>query len=474
MSELLKDLKIIRKLGELESIFDNELINNNLSQTRTFIVSIPNKYKIELSVLKQALKLLIDIHPLLKATTYRELDKETQKSKLFLDKYFVYMNDPHAENVYNNIEYIDTWDTFDWETLVERELKTTLDFINGPLWRIKVVKDNTIHKSSSDASTQYALVLTTSHSISDGRSGYSLGLQYLNILIDVLEKNETKYEVETLCEFSLDDLVRQLRSQPDFQSRTEDIHLDMETNTTPSNVGNKVDGVYGRFEHLDLYKETFGLIVKKMKMNAPKAKLTSLISVLLAKSYKNTCIKHEANTSSLLDGIQFSLAKSPRETLKVDNNKMGCYVTSLYCRIDLNKSDQDFWTLVENDSILLHKRIANNEEFSLWYENKNVKDIFTNLINSNYDFVNHSSLSYAISNIGPMKNTKNERVIRVLSHYVSIPCNEQRFGPYIYFGLTSIDNNFFLAISYSEKVYSTQFVRDLKVEFLEQIKTILE
>ena len=147
MSELLKDLKIIRKLGELESLFDNELINNNLSQTRTFIVSIPNKYKIELSVLKQALKLLIDIHPLLKATTYRELDKETQKSKLFLDKYFVYMNDPHAENVYNNIEYIDTWDTFDWESLVERELKTTVDFINGPLWRIKVVKDNTIDKS---------------------------------------------------------------------------------------------------------------------------------------------------------------------------------------------------------------------------------------------------------------------------------------------------------------------------------------
>ena len=468
----LDNLKVIRKLGELESIFDNELINDNLSQTRTFLVSIPNKYEITLDVLKKALKSLIDIHPLLRATTYRELDEVTQKSKLFLDKYFVYINSNEVD-VYNNIEYIDTWKNFEWENLVESELKTSVDFINGPLWRMKLLKDKSVQANDS-SSTRYALVLTTSHSISDGRSGYSLGIEYFNILIDVLEGNKIDYPIEKLCEFSVDDLIKQFRSKPDFKSHVEDIGLDTQTNRIPSNVGNKVDGVYGRFASLEIGKETFEKIIKKMKINAPKAKITSLMGALLAKSYKNACIKHESNTNSLLNAIQFSIAKSPRETLKIDKNAMGCYVTSLYCRMDLENCEKDFWSFVEYHSILLHKRIMNNEEFVSSMESAEFKNIFVNLINSNFDFLSNSPFSFAISNIGPMKNTKNERIVKVHSHYVSIPCNEKRFFPYLYFGMTTIDNNFFLAISYSEKVFSTQFINDLKEDFLEQIKTILE
>ena len=80
----LKNTKIIRQLGQIESIYDNEVINNNMTQAKLFIVNISKKYLIDLSVLKKALKLFIEIHPLLQATVFRNLDEHTLKSQLFI------------------------------------------------------------------------------------------------------------------------------------------------------------------------------------------------------------------------------------------------------------------------------------------------------------------------------------------------------------------------------------------------------
>ncbi len=461
------DAKIIRKLGKIESIYDNELINNNLSQTRTFIVSISNRYSIDIGTLKKALKLWTQLHPLLQATIIREVDIQTKKSKLLLPKYYVYLN--KSIDDYKNIELIDSSENFPWKALIENEVKTTLDYSHGPLWRMKILKDNT--RPNDPNSTRYAFVLTTSHSISDGRNGFSLGVQFFDILIDDLEnKNSYNYQIDTKSEFTMEDLIDRIQSKPDFKKIKEEIGLEMNRCRVPKNAGNKENGINCKFTSLFVNQRKLEKLIRAMKLNAPTAKFTSLMCVLISRAYKQACIKHKVDDISL-DNIQLSAMVSLREKLGIDNLKMGVYATCLNCIVDLNKAENDFWNLVDSNSIQFHRRLENNEEF-LTLESLGCSWI--NLINSNYDFVNHSPINFLLSNIGVMKNSSNENVLQIKEHYLALPCLETRFGPFLFFGLSTIDNNLCLAISYSEKLFTNEFINELKETFLVQIDKIIQ
>lgn len=276
----LSESKVIRELGFSECLYDNELMHNNMFQVRAFIVSIAKQFTINMNVLNKALHVWIKTHPFLQSTVYRELDPSTGKSRLGLPRYFVYMKKNIEE--YNNAEILQETHEFKWTDLIEKELKTPFDYINGPLWRIKVLK----MKQENDVDfIKYVFVLSTGHAISDGKNGYSIGVQFFDILIDVLENKLSDVIVQIPSEFTCDHLIKEYKKRPDYRAPDDTPQFDQSTHRLPDNCGNK-NGVYGRFDFIFLEKHKMEKLIKKMKSKAPKAKVTSLLLVLLCDSYK--------------------------------------------------------------------------------------------------------------------------------------------------------------------------------------------
>ena len=523
----LDESKVIRKLGFGESLYDNELINKNMFQTRVFIVSIAKEHSLNMDTLNKALNAWIKTHTLLQATTYRELDPKQQRPLMSLPRYFIRMNKNIPE--YNNVEILNETNELKWTDLVEAELKTSLDYIHGPLWRLKCMK----LQDSLDLN-KYAFVLTTSHSISDGRNGYSIGVQLLDILIDVLE-DKLSDEIQPIpSDLTSEQALEKYKLKLGFKIVKEETDFDFGTHRIPNNVGNK-NGVHGRFDFIFIESEILDKLIKKMKLKAPKAKLTSLLLILLCDSYKRACIKHKV-TNIPLDRIQVAVLASLRDKLSIKNTQMGVYsnvlMSSVNFNADLRKkentvalpsaifnmalfipkfavkflmenivmkisflrkgffkiittvalmqsnkiyqneykdmSEERLWNLAENESMLLHKRISNNEELAF-----EIDDLFVDLLDNNFDFGNHSSTNFCLSNIGIMNNTKNANLVKLKEHYVAVPCLENRFGAVLQFGITTIEKSLNCAISFNEKIFSKDFIRDIKKYFLESIDKII-
>jgi hypothetical protein len=279
-SSKLEDFKLIRQLGFGECLYDNELLSQNMFQTRCFIASINKKYSVNMDVLNKALKVWVKTHPFLQSTVHRELDPLTGKSRLGLLRYFVYMKKSFEE--YNNVEIMQETDEFKWTDLIEKNLKTKFDVINGPLWRLSVLK---MKQVNDDDFNKYAFVLSTSHAISDGKNGYSIGVQLLDFFIDTLENKLSDEVIEIPSEFPCEHMVKEFKKKPGYKASEEEPDFDRKTHRLPNNVGNK-DGLHGKFDFIFLEKQKMDKLIKKMKTKAPKAKVTSLLLILLCDSYK--------------------------------------------------------------------------------------------------------------------------------------------------------------------------------------------
>ena len=192
MANILENKKLIRQLGIAESMYDNEALNGSMWQSRAMLTRVKKEFDIEFELLNKAVEILINRHPLLQATIVRTLDEVSKKPRIMLPKYFVYMDKTVAE--YNNIEMIETNDEDKWKEIIENELLTSFDNVNGPLWRIKVLK--IVPKTKNDDEyNRYVFILSTSHAISDGKNGYTLLLQLLNILGALFENTVCKTRV---------------------------------------------------------------------------------------------------------------------------------------------------------------------------------------------------------------------------------------------------------------------------------------
>ena len=61
--------------------------------------------------------------------------------------------------------------------LNEKELKTSWDYDEGPMWRIKVLK----MMESDNNSNKYTFILSTNHAISYVRNGYTIAVQFMDL-----------------------------------------------------------------------------------------------------------------------------------------------------------------------------------------------------------------------------------------------------------------------------------------------------
>ena len=159
-NEIADQSRVIRKLGWDEAYYDNEWMNNNLFMSRIFFLNVKNDRTITPETLLEATRIWTRMFPLLNATIHRQTDETTQQFKLGTPKYFVYMKKSFEE--YNNVELVDLKKSNNWMDIIYDELKTPFDPINGPLWRIKLLKLN-------DPAWNYGFVFAKNHALGDGR-----------------------------------------------------------------------------------------------------------------------------------------------------------------------------------------------------------------------------------------------------------------------------------------------------------------
>ena len=537
------DPRFIRKLGILESLADEELLNNNLTTTTATLISIDKTMNIDLTLLKKALFEWINTHQLLQATTYRLLDKKTQKSSINMPKYFVRI-EKNIED-YNNFEFLEnTANSLNWSSLTETELKTPLDFINGPLWRMKVLRMN--------QTSEFALIFTISNSISDGRNSFSLMAQFLSILEKVMspEKNLTKEDRQEIPLMdSSDSIVEKLQMEGKLKINSMNLidsyHLwDKVVNRVTTKSGYKMNGVYGRIEHFILEKMKLDKLIQKMKTNTSGAKLTSLLTVIICIALKRTCLNNGVNDIPLEDFV-IAMPVCLRGKLNIDNLNMGshigmceslvrfssrkgkvqkdakmCFIKKLvlfifrslyyqalflilsvlcfsirrvsklevkliektrkvsegykFLEVDLEDDREDFWALVEENSKNLHKKIENNCELGIPKREIQLLDIF---LRNNFNFSSFNLVNFCVNNLGKMKSStylSDESRIRIVEYYMCQPCMETRFSPPLHFGITTVNGNLCCAISFSEKIYTKEFIKDLKLLILKLIQDIIE
>jgi hypothetical protein len=468
--EIVDQSQIVRKLGWDESYYDNEWMNNNLFMSRIFLLNVKNHRIITMENLNEAMRIWTRMFPLLNTTIHRQVDQRTGQFKLGSPKYFIRMKKSVDE--YNNVDLIDLTESNNWMDVIYNELKTPFDIINGPLWRIKLLK-------LKNPAWNYGFVLAKNHALGDGRCTYTFSLAYLNILSDVLEGKVSQYEHVTPIEskVNMDELIRKLKSNPDFKIIPKN-ECDHVLNRIPKNPLYKETSSSPPFNdtrltYLKLDKEKVERLHKKSKSNASKAKLTGILALLTSYSYHQACLKHKLNDIPL-DSVQFDNLVSFRPKFGIENGQMGVFSHCLECKFDFSqepKTKGDFWCLAELDSVSFHERIRNNEEFFIYETNQ---DETIQNVNSNFDFSNNTYTNFMFSNLGVMSNTKEESCVQIVEHYAFLPALANRVGPFLFFGLTTIDGQLFVAISYNQKLFSDDLIKDLKRGFLEKVDWLIE
>ena len=157
---------IIRQLGLIESLYDDEVINGSFVLSRAFHVQISKSHLIENEMVHRALLFWKKRHPLLQSRILRANGNINKYSTIRDIKYFAYIdNDRVSKN--DNFEYLETCDEHTWKSVLEKEVTEPFDIENGPLWRMKLLK-MPVSTNEDDDINKYVFILCTHHSIGDG------------------------------------------------------------------------------------------------------------------------------------------------------------------------------------------------------------------------------------------------------------------------------------------------------------------
>ena len=159
MDSSLNELKVIRRLGDDECLYDNEFLNRNFLLCRALRTSVPKQFEIDHDILMKALDIWIRRHPFLQAYIHRTNDPNWKKSKILMPRYFVYLD--KSFNEYNNIEIVETNNELLWTEMIEAELKNLFALEHEPLWRMKVIK----LLNNDEKNNHYDFVFTNHHAI---------------------------------------------------------------------------------------------------------------------------------------------------------------------------------------------------------------------------------------------------------------------------------------------------------------------
>lgn len=443
-------MSVIRKLGFIESLLDEEFFEvGGELQTRSILFELKQGNELTLDLLKKACTYWVKHLSILEAEIRRTPE----------GAFFVKMSPDEAFNFDKNVELVETENASDWEKLMEE--KHSFDRNKGHLWKLKVFK--IINNPSLDYN--YVLVLTTQHSITDGRNGYDIGRRLVNIIGSVVsgqtcaEMNEGNV-IES--KFNVEQLINQRHKlDPNYAPVSK---FDKKSRITQAFSDANADDVT-RLKYFMLPADQTTKLIKKMKENSKQAKLTSVLTLICGLAYKRLFKRHNV-TDIPTDTLPFSLAVNLRDRLGLDNATMGAFVT-VYDQV-INQKDYEsldlntIWRLAEIETTALHKFMQSNDllDFSLFVE-KDLSSVLDPNVKE-FDFL------FRLSNYGIMKNTDVD-VVKIKEHYV---LTLKMFGRHlgnISMNQCTIDGKLCWSCIYNQKLQSNSFVTEL----LDEIKLII-
>ena len=99
-----------------------------------------------------------------------------------------------------------------------------------------------------------------------------------------------------------------------------------------------------KLNYLKVNEDKLKKLISRLKLKAPKAKLTGILTTLTCYSYHRACLINEVNDIPL-DSIQYDNLVSIRPKFGNENTQMGVFSDCLECRFDIfdNYDKIDFW-----------------------------------------------------------------------------------------------------------------------------------
>lgn len=461
----IQDLNVIRALGEEESIYDNEILKNIFILTLGYNCRINKDYalKINHDILVKAAGIWKSQHPILQSKIYRPFDiNNPSEHKIGPTKYFVYMN----KTEFNNVELVeyDKDGEIDYKKSIEDELEIPLDNLNGPVWRIKVIraKDN----------NQFLFLYTSHHGIGDGKNAFDLFTNFIDIVASLLDNSmvETKiYE----SNHSMEDLVREYKSKENYKSAKLLNDFDDKLNKVSSKIGNKMSENVTRMDFFKLEKEKVSKLVSKMKKNTNGAKLNAVLNATASICLRNMYVKYNVDDIDEMNLIQIKNVANLRDKLGLSNHQMGVFSVILDVREDISGvNKENFWAHVESCSKELHKRIDNNEDIE--QVECEVNKEFIRLLNDGFKFSDSVSHDFILSNLVIMKENKKIDVIKCEEYYCVGQLKKPSFAGSFYYIIVTYGGELNWSFMYNERLYSKEFIKELKESIIKYIDDIVE
>ena len=331
---------------------DQHFLQGKHTFSRILMLNV-RRYKIDLDALKKACQILVNEYPLLRSTIYRQNE---------LPCYFIKMEKEF--DAFNNTELFNLSNSdSNWTDVIKRELKTPFDYQNGPMWRIKMLKLSS--DNLNNEINEYALIMTQSHALGDGRCAYMICIKYLNILCDILENKYDEYKniKQDENDFNMEELFR----KHSIKVNSEKVELEnpfthvklLENNFKAQNLNDNGD----RFAYFQIGQIKLENILKNLKIKAPSAKFTGLLDVLICDAFNKAYTKHHPDQIPL-EYIHFTHAVNVRSKLGVQDAQLGHFSRAIKLTMKVSElTDENLWTLSEKDSMSLHKKILDNLEF---------------------------------------------------------------------------------------------------------------
>ena len=420
---------------------------------------------ITLDLLNQACSFWAKRHPLLQAKIQRHFSEDMKFLYNGDDRYFVRMP---AEEVFSfkNVDFIHTNDEDKWKALIENELKTPFDCINGPLWRLRVVK-------VKENDRKYTFLFMFNHTITDGKNNV-IFIELLNIIGSLIEGKECIAMSEVIeTPYGMDHYVNEYAEKENIIGKRKDYGID-NINRIPSSLGNKVNGNEIKFDFFKIECSLLNKLKAKMKQNTDGCKLTGLIETICCFSYKTLLLKYGENLLAELP-FQYTVTCSPRNKLKIKSTQMGCYICAASVRMKISLDLESIWVTAEQQTKALHEYLEKNEEIAKYRnytqtvraEKIPVSDLISGTIREN-----GISNFLVISNIGVLENAKSD-IIKATEFYATVPTFYKNGSGHLFLRINTLED-LFLSISYNEQIYKNEFMIELKQSILELIHKLAE
>lgn len=496
---------IIRKMTLFETYFGNGHSIGRDHISRLFILE--SKFDIfkHKSDLFKAISLWMQIHPLLRSKI-RIDDVYDEKNKEYLKEgYFLYASEDKIKSLENvkllrfkSNKIVDAQQYLN--LLFEHELLTSVDILNGLLWRLKIIEINANIETNS---YKYGFILTPTHAITDGKNFITIILELLELIehvhstkLNKLDENKAFIAVQEadfindprnvgknenfFCESNV---VGEALKIPDFlkpQSiKSNQLYYNSFENLVDGFFETDDGQVYAKVEdlveqskndkslcgyHFMSFKDDkFKLLAKKCKERS--IKLNGCFEVIVALALQKT-YKHFSNNLYNLDVFKYAVNINLRNHFNppVDFSIMGVWTTGFDGKLVLNDdTDSDefwrntFWKLAKEQSDCLHQ-FLDSKYFITEEALKTFHDHIYSLIKGNR--VKDVTWNFMITNLGqvPSKTANSLGLIELKESYSLYSYLEDDSGWPLFSMVISIDNNLFWTTAYSRHLFKSEVV----------------